>query len=84
MSSGNHKINSIIKNFAFHQSLKAIEKKFKKSDFVLDTVTVCVNKVLKTGSFPVVRNMQMLGQYKKKWTFLMKTSDYITTFIKSL
>ena len=25
---------------------------FKKYDFVLDTVTVCVNETLKTGSFP--------------------------------
>ena len=71
MSSGNDIINSIIKKFAFHQSIKAIKiikriindldiKKpsgeiptyfFLKCDFVLDTVTVCVNKALKTGSF---------------------------------
>ena len=72
MSSGNDIINSIIKTFAFHQSIKAIKiikriindldiKKpssgeiptyfFLKCDFVLDTVTVCVNKALKTGSF---------------------------------
>ena len=25
---------------------------FKKGDFVLDTVTVCVNKAWKTGTFP--------------------------------
>ena len=29
MSSGNDTINSIIKKFAFHQSLKATKKKFK-------------------------------------------------------
>ena len=72
MSSGNDIINSIIKKFAFYQSIKAIKiikriindldiKKpssgeiptyfFLKCDFVLDTVTVCVNKALKTGSF---------------------------------
>ena len=34
MSSGNDKINSIIKKFAFHQSIKAIKKKSKiKSEF---------------------------------------------------
>ena len=90
MSSWNDTINSIIKRFAFHQSIKAIKKKlkiksefsfnhiftetikrvikdldikkassgkiptyfFKKCDFLLDTVTVWVNKALKTGSFP--------------------------------
>ena len=89
MSSGNDKINSIIKKFAFHPSIKAMKKKIKtkskfsfnlvstetikrtinnldiksassgeisiylpkKCDFVLDTVTVCVNEVLKTGFF---------------------------------
>ena len=25
---------------------------FKKSDFILDSVTVCVNEALKTGYFP--------------------------------
>ena len=68
MSSGNDTINSIIKKFAFHRSIKAIKKKFKiKSEFscnhvstktinnvifVLDTFTMCVNKGLKNGSFP--------------------------------
>ena len=90
LSSGNDKTNTIIKKFAFHQSIKAIKKKFKikseflfkrvstetikrivngldikkpssgeiptylykKCDFVLETVTLCVNKELKTGFFP--------------------------------
>ena len=42
---------------------------FKKLDFILDTVTVCVNEALKTGSFPDVR---MLDKYTKKRTILMK------------
>ena len=44
MSSGNNKINSIIKNFAFHPSIKAMKKKFKiKSKFpfnLVSTVTI--------------------------------------------
>ena len=35
MSSGNDTINSIIKKFTFHRSVKAIKKKFRiKSEFV--------------------------------------------------
>ena len=57
----------------------------KKCDFVLDAVTVCVNEPLKTGFLPDgAWNVQMLDQYIKKWTLLTKTSEYITTFIKSL
>ena len=90
MSSRNDTINSVIKMFACHPSIKAIKKKFKikseflfnlvsaetikriindldikkdssteiptylfkKCDFILDTVTSCVNEVLKTGSLP--------------------------------
>ena len=90
ISSGNDTINSIIKKFVFHKSMKAIKKKlkiksefslihvftetikriiydldikkpssgeiptyfFKKCHFVLGTVTVCINKAIKTGSFP--------------------------------
>ena len=34
ISAGNDKVNSIIKKFAFHQSIKAVKKKFKiKSEF---------------------------------------------------
>ena len=89
MSSGNDKVNSIIKKFVFYPSIKAMKKKIKikskflfnpvstetikrtinnldiknassgeipiyllkKYDFVLDTVTVCVNEALKTGFF---------------------------------
>ena len=61
MSSGNDTINSIIKKFAFHQSIKAIKKKFKsKSEFSFNHVStetiknykcVCVNEALKVGSF---------------------------------
>ena len=40
MSSRNDKINSIIKKFAFHQSIKAIKKKFKiKSEFLFKRVS---------------------------------------------
>ena len=90
MSSRNDAINSIIKRFTFHASIKVIKKKFKitsefsfkfvstetikriindldikkvssgeiptylykKCDFILDAVTICVNEALKTGSFP--------------------------------
>ena len=86
MSSRNDTINSIVKKFARHPSIKAIKKKFKikseflfnlvstetikriindleikkassgeiptylfkKCDFILDTITVCVNETLKT------------------------------------
>ena len=34
ISAGNDKVNSVIKKFAFHQSIKAVKKKFKiKSEF---------------------------------------------------
>ena len=101
MSSGNDTINSIIKKFAFHRSIKAIKKKFKirsefsfnhetikriindldnkkpssgetptyifkKCDFVLDTVTVCVNEALKTGFFPEsLKSANVRPAYKK-------------------
>ena len=32
----------------------------------------------------MVWNLQMLDQYTKKWILLINTSEYITTFIKSL
>ena len=61
MSSRNDTINFIIKKFAFHQSIKAIKKKFKsKSEFSFNHVStetikyykcVCVNEALKVGSF---------------------------------
>ena len=38
----------------------------------MDTVTICVNEVLKTGFFPKVSNVQMLDQYTKEWTLLIK------------
>ena len=103
MSSENDTINSIIKKFAFHQSIKAVKKKFKsksefsfnhvstestkriindldikkpsgeiptwffkKCDFVLNTITVCVNEALKMGCFRNSLNLQMLDHYAKK------------------
>ena len=40
MSSGNDKVNFIIKKVAFHQSIKAINKKFKnKSKFSFNLVS---------------------------------------------
>ena len=56
MSSRNDTINFIIKKFAFHQSKKAIKKKFKsKSEFwfnhVPTEICVCVTEALKVGSF---------------------------------
>ena len=40
MSSGNDTINSIIKNFVFHQSIKKIKKKFKiKSELSINHVS---------------------------------------------
>ena len=40
MSSGNDTVNSIIKRFAFHQSIKAIKKKLKiKSEFSINHVS---------------------------------------------
>ena len=40
MSSGNDTINSIIKTFAFHQSIKAIKKKFKiRRKFLFNNVS---------------------------------------------
>ena len=63
MWSGNDTINSITKKFAFHQSIKPINQKFKiKSKFSFNYVSietikknhiwVCVSETLKTGSFP--------------------------------
>ena len=114
MSSGNDTINSIIKKVAFHQSIKAIKKKFKikskfpfnlvstetikriindldikktssgeiptglfkKCDFVLDTVTVCVNEALKTGSLPDSLKCENVRRiYKKEDPFDKKVID---------
>ena len=50
MSSGNDKINSIIKKFAFHQSIKAIKKKFKiKSEFLFKRVSTETIKRITNG-----------------------------------
>ena len=56
---------------------------FKKCDFVLDTVKVYVNEALKTGSFPDSLKCANVRPIQKKWILLKKTSEYITTFIKS-
>ena len=104
MSSRNDTINSIIKQFAYHQSIKAKKKIFKvksefsfnpvstettkriindldikkassgeiptyllkKCDFILDTVVVCVNEALKTGSFPDSRKCANVRPIYKK------------------
>ena len=39
---------------------------FKKFDFILDTVTVCVNEALKTGSFPDSLKCANVTQCRKK------------------
>ena len=39
---------------------------FKNCDFVLNTITVCVNEELKMGCFPDSLNLQILDQYTKK------------------
>ena len=57
---------------------------FKKYDFVLDIVTVCVNKALKMGSFPASLKRANIRPIYKKVHLLIKTSEYFTTFIKSL
>ena len=60
-SSRNDTIDFIIKKFAFHRSINAIKKKFKrKSEFSFNHVCtetiknykwVCINEALKVGSF---------------------------------
>ena len=46
---------------------------FKKCDYILDTVTVCVNEALKTGSFPVILKCANAGPiYKKEDPFERK------------
>ena len=39
---------------------------FKKFDYILDTVTVCVNKALKTGSLPDILKCTNAGPIYKK------------------
>ena len=47
MSSGNDTVNSIIKTFAFHQSIKAIKKKFKiKSKFSFNHLSTETIKII--------------------------------------
>ena len=60
---------------------------FKKYDFILDTVTVCVNEALKTGSFPdSLECANVRPIYKKDDPYDNKNYRpvHITTFIKSL
>ena len=76
MSSRDDTSNFIIIKFAFHQSIKAIKKKFRsKSEFSFNHVStetiknykwVCVNAALKVGSFAnILKYANVRPIYKK-------------------
>ena len=45
---------------------------FKKCNFVLDAVTVCVKEALKTGSFRDILKCANVRLIYKKWSLLIK------------
>ena len=50
----------------------------------MDNVTACVNEALRTGSFPDSMTCANVRPIYKKVNPLDKSSEYFTTFIKSL
>ena len=66
--SGNDKINSIIKKFAFHQSIKAIKTKFKiKSKFMFKRLsTETIKRIINGLNIKKPSSGEILTYYFKK------------------